>query len=45
MKAKALEIGFKAWTIGIGALAIFGIAFSIYKLAVGEYCGTASFEF
>ena len=45
MKRAALEIAFKAWAIGIGALAIFGIAFSVYKLAVGEYCGTASFEF
>ena len=45
MKTTALEIAFRAWAIGIGALAIFGIAFSVYKLAVGEYCGTASFEF
>ena len=45
MKTTAIEIAFKAWTITVGAVALFGIAFSIYKLAVGEYCSTASFEF
>jgi hypothetical protein len=45
MKTTALEITMKVWVLSLGAMAITAIAFSIYKLAVGEYCGTASFTF
>jgi hypothetical protein len=45
MKTSALEIVMKVWALSLGVIVISAITFSIYKLAVGEYCGTASFEF
>ena len=45
MKTSALEIGFKVWTIGLGALAFTGISIAIFNLLTGNYCSTASFEF
>lgn len=45
MKTSALEIGFKVWAIGLGALAFTGIVITIFNLITGNYCATASFEF
>jgi hypothetical protein len=45
MKTSALEIGFKVWSIGLGALAFGGISIAIFNLLTGNYCSTASFEF
>jgi hypothetical protein len=45
MKTTALEITMKVWALSLGAMAFTAIAFSIYKLAVGEYGSTASFMF
>jgi hypothetical protein len=42
---KALEITLKVWTISLGVVVFTAITFAIYKLAVGEYSGTASFTF
>ena len=36
MKAKALEIAFRAWAIGIGAVAIFGWGFPKKKIVIKE---------
>lgn len=45
MKTSALEIVMKVWALSLGVIVITAISFSIYKLAVGEFTGTASFEF
>ena len=45
MKTLALEITMKVWALGLAAIAITAITFGFYKLAVGEYGGTASFMF
>jgi hypothetical protein len=45
MKTNHLEIAFKVWALGLGVIAITAITFGFYKLAVGEYCSTASFTF
>ncbi len=45
MKTSVAEFTMKVWAISLGVIVISAITFSIYKLAVGEYCGTASFEF
>lgn len=45
MKTSALEIAFKAWAIGVGALAFTGIAIAVFNLLTGNFCSTASFEF
>ena len=45
MKTSALEIAFKAWAIGVGALAVTGIAIAVFNLLTGNFCSTASFEF
>jgi hypothetical protein len=42
---KALEITFKVWTISLGVIAFAGILFSIFNIIIGNYTGTASFEF
>jgi hypothetical protein len=45
MKTSALEITMKVWAIGIGALAITGIAIAFFNLLTGNFTSTASFEF
>jgi hypothetical protein len=45
MKTSAFEMAFRVWAIGIGALAISGIAIAVFNLLTGNYCSTASFEF
>ena len=45
MKSSAVEITFKVWAIGLGIIAFGGILISIFNVIVGNYVGTASFEF
>ena len=45
MKSSAVEITFKIWAIGLGIIAFGGILISIFNVIVGNYVGTASFEF
>jgi hypothetical protein len=40
-----LEKVFQMWVIGIGLLALFGIAVAVFNLITGNYGHTASFEF
>jgi len=41
----AAEITMKVWVISLGVIAFSGILFSIFNVIVGNYTGTASFEF
>ena len=45
MKSSAVEITFKVWAIGLGIIAFGGILISIFNVIIGNYVGTASFEF
>ena len=42
---RTFEIAFNVWAFSLGVMVFTAITFAIYKLAVGEYCSTASFMF
>jgi len=36
---------FQVWSATLGVTLVYGIGFAVYSLIVGNYTGTASFEF
>lgn len=45
MSEKIVLKVFQVWSVTLGLGVVYGIGFAIYSLIVGNYTGTASFEF